>query len=60
MRRVVVASAAAINAGMGAYWSSKWSGMKSVENPRSSILRAFAAQSSREAAREVCTPKRNL
>jgi hypothetical protein len=30
-RKVVVASAAAMSAGTGASWSSKWSGMKSVE-----------------------------
>jgi hypothetical protein len=29
-------------------------------NPSSSILRAFEAHSSRDAAREVCTPNRNL
>jgi hypothetical protein len=31
IRNVLVAPAAAINAGTGASWSSKWSGMKSVE-----------------------------
>src|SRR5437016_14255229 len=60
MRSVVVASAAAIRAGTGASWSPKWSGMNSVEKPRSSTLRALATHSSRDRALAICAPKRNF
>src|SRR3954447_20495670 len=53
--------AAAIAAGIGASeWSTKWSGMKIVENPRSSIRFACAAKSSAERAAFAMTPNRNV
>src|SRR3546814_14383897 len=55
----VVASAAAISAGTGASWSPKWSGRNKVEYPRSSALRAWAAQSAPDVAVASWMPKRN-
>src|SRR4029079_3543327 len=61
MRSVVVASAATAIATIGAKRvSEKWSGMNSVEYPRSSILRACARQAAASTSPCVCTPKRNL
>src|ERR1700758_647328 len=61
MRRLVVASAAAINAGTGANWSPKWSGMKRVEYPRSSAFFACAVQleASLSGATDSCAANRN-
>src|SRR5262252_8731698 len=61
MRNVVVASAATAIATMGAKRvSEKWSGMNSVEYPRSSILRACARHDAASTSPWVWTPKRNL
>src|SRR2546427_6799219 len=57
-RSSLVASAAAMSAGTGASWSPKWSGMKKVEKPRSSALRARPAHASAEGAFETWMPKR--
>src|SRR5947209_12016159 len=59
MRSVVVASATAMSAGIGASWSSKWSGMNIVENPASSSFLAFSTNFSRERALKRCAPNRN-
>src|SRR5215218_3021364 len=61
MRNVVVAAAANESATIGANGAStKWSGMKRVEYPRSSILRACAAHSAPVRAADACTPNRNF
>ena len=59
MRRCVVAPAAAISAGTGASWSPKWSGMVSVEYPRSSAMRACSAHARADAAVVIWAAKRN-
>ena len=44
-RRVVVATAAAVRAGIGANWSRRWSAQVRVEYPRPSTFRASSAHS---------------
>src|SRR5438874_1703467 len=48
-----------MSAGIGASWSSKWSGMNIVEYPESSSFLAFSTNFSRERALETCAPNRN-
>src|SRR5262245_190941 len=61
MRSVGVASAATAIAAIGAKRvSEKWSGMNSVEYPRSSILRACARHDAASMSPWVWTPNRNL
>ena len=59
MRTVVVASATAISAGTGASWSVKWSGIVTVEYPRSSMRRACSTQPAASGGPDSWTPKRN-
>ena len=59
MRSVVVCAAAIAIAGIGASSSPKWSGMNSVEYPRSSSLRALSRHADADVAFEICTPNRN-
>ena len=58
MRNVVVASAAAIMAGVVANWSRRWSATDSVAYPRSSAFRANATHAWRSVAAEACRPNR--
>ena len=53
-----MASAATVRATRGPNWSSKWSGMNSVEYPRASILRAVARQAAPLSALDSWTPNR--
>ena len=55
----MVASAAAISAGVVANWSSRWSATVSTEYPMSSALRAVSRQAFRSPAVDTCTPNLN-
>src|SRR5205823_4143490 len=59
-RSVVVAAAAAMIVGTGAYWSSKWSATVSTEYPSPSQVRASSDHVSRSQSGGVehCTPNR--
>src|SRR5437763_12594087 len=59
MRRVDVDAAATAKAGIGANWSSKWSGMKRLEKPWSSRRRARSRHSAADRALAIWAPNRN-